>query len=34
MEGVGGKRGSGGKGGVMTQSLYVYMNKRNFKNLK
>jgi hypothetical protein len=29
----GGKRrgGRGGKGGEMTQTLYVYINKRNFK---
>jgi hypothetical protein len=33
-EGVGGKRRGGGKGGVMTQSLYAHMNKGNFKKSK
>jgi hypothetical protein len=31
--GVGGKAGSRGKGGQMTQTLYAHMNKRNFKKL-
>jgi hypothetical protein len=29
--GVGSKEGGGGKGGVITQSLYAHMNKRNKK---
>jgi hypothetical protein len=32
MEGVGGKGGSRGKGGVMTQLLYAHMNKEKKKN--
>jgi hypothetical protein len=31
---VGGKGGGGGKGGVMTQSLYAHMNKGNKKKRK
>jgi hypothetical protein len=30
-EGLGGKRGGGGKGGEMTQTLYAHMNKIKIK---